>query len=268
MRIRAIKPEFWRSDDIDALSLEDRLLFIGLWSYVDDSGVGLDRESSIAADLFAGDLARDFRETSLRVHGGLKRLFQAGLVLRYEVKGKRYIHVVKFGSHQKINRPTASRLPPPTSPDAKPHVPLTEDSVNPPVKNTLGTGEQGNRGTGEITELSLRSSSGAEAPRADPDRITAQTVAAVWVDSVRANGTDPSKAQIGQVARYAKELLGRNHPDRVLAAARDAGAKGYVQIDRELTVMNGRAAAAPTRIPTTTQRLTAIDNLKQPGAAS
>ena len=33
MRIRSIKPEFWRSDDITALSLEDRLLFIGLWSY-------------------------------------------------------------------------------------------------------------------------------------------------------------------------------------------------------------------------------------------
>lgn len=29
MRIRSTKPEFWRSDDIAALALEDRLLFIG-----------------------------------------------------------------------------------------------------------------------------------------------------------------------------------------------------------------------------------------------
>ncbi len=35
VRIRSIKPEFWRSDDIDALSVFERLLFIGLWSYVD-----------------------------------------------------------------------------------------------------------------------------------------------------------------------------------------------------------------------------------------
>jgi hypothetical protein len=29
MRIRSIKPEFWRSDDIARLSWDDRLLFIG-----------------------------------------------------------------------------------------------------------------------------------------------------------------------------------------------------------------------------------------------
>ena len=40
MRIRSIKPEFWTSDDITALAVDDRLLFIGLWSYVDDNGVG------------------------------------------------------------------------------------------------------------------------------------------------------------------------------------------------------------------------------------
>ena len=30
MRIRSIKPEFWRSEDIADLTVEDRLLFIGL----------------------------------------------------------------------------------------------------------------------------------------------------------------------------------------------------------------------------------------------
>ena len=63
MRIRSIKPEFWRSDDIDCLDWPTRLLFIGLWSYVDDNGVGRDRESDIAADLFSGDLSRDPRDT-------------------------------------------------------------------------------------------------------------------------------------------------------------------------------------------------------------
>ena len=62
MRIRSIKPEFWRSPDISDLAIEDRLLFIGLWSYVDDNGVGQDRVSTICADLFADDLSRDPRE--------------------------------------------------------------------------------------------------------------------------------------------------------------------------------------------------------------
>ena len=48
MRIRSIKPEFWRSDDVNSMCIEDRLLFIGLWSYVDDNGVGIDRHSDIA----------------------------------------------------------------------------------------------------------------------------------------------------------------------------------------------------------------------------
>ena len=43
MRIRTVKPEFWRSEDVSRLPVADRLLFIGLWSYVDDNGVGVDR---------------------------------------------------------------------------------------------------------------------------------------------------------------------------------------------------------------------------------
>ncbi len=72
MRIRSIKPEFYRSDDIDALDWESRFLFIALWSYVDDNGVGLDKLASIAADLFAGDLERDPQETFARVSRGCR----------------------------------------------------------------------------------------------------------------------------------------------------------------------------------------------------
>ena len=39
MRIRSIKPEFWTSDDVAQHDWNTRLLFIGLWSYVDDNGV-------------------------------------------------------------------------------------------------------------------------------------------------------------------------------------------------------------------------------------
>jgi hypothetical protein len=81
MRIRSIKPEFWRSDDITALSREHRLLFIGLWSYVDDNGVGIDDHRQIAADLFA--LEDDLKEARDFVREGLATLAQAGLITRY-----------------------------------------------------------------------------------------------------------------------------------------------------------------------------------------
>lgn len=74
----------------------------------------------------------------------------------------------------------------------------------------------------------------------DSETITARSVVAAWVDANRENGADPSRAQIGQVAKLAGELLTRNDPGMVLAAAKSSGAKGYPQIDRELTVLAGR----------------------------
>ena len=67
MRIRSIKPEFWRSRDIAKLDWDTRLVFIGLWSYVDDNGVGKDIDYDIIGDLFASDLIKDPRETVARV---------------------------------------------------------------------------------------------------------------------------------------------------------------------------------------------------------
>lgn len=111
MRIRSIKPEFWRSDDITALSREDRLLFIGLWSYVDDNGVGIDDYRSIAADLFA--LEDDQKEIRDYVREGLATLSRALLIARYEVDGRRYIHITSWKKHQRVDRPNKVRYPEP-----------------------------------------------------------------------------------------------------------------------------------------------------------
>lgn len=147
MRIRSIKPEFWRSDDIAALSLEDRLLFIGLWSYVDDSGVGIDKPALICADLFALDMERDFREAYGRVTGGLETLSLRGLITRYTVHGKPYLYVNTWTKHQRIEKPSKARFPSPTCEDAV----LRESSRNTPVAlrdmSGPGAGEQGSRGT-------------------------------------------------------------------------------------------------------------------------
>jgi hypothetical protein len=191
MRIRAIKPEFWRSDDIDRLDwhtrllfiglwsyVDDngvgrdresdidrldwhtRLLFIGLWSYVDDNGVGRDRESDIAADLFSSDLSRDPRDTLARVADGLQQLSAGGQITRYTVAGKAFLYVIAWENHQKIDRPAKARYPLPDKADP-PETKGSSDSsrdhretvanVSRDRRETpsTGTGEQGNRGTGE-----------------------------------------------------------------------------------------------------------------------
>lgn len=108
-RIRSIKPDFWKSEAIAALPKETRLTFIGLWSYVDDNGVGLDNEKLITAELYP--LEEDPRETLASVHRDLALLQNAGRITRYTVAGKRYLSVTNWNEHQKIDRPGKPRYP-------------------------------------------------------------------------------------------------------------------------------------------------------------
>jgi len=146
MRIRSIKPEFYRSEDIAALDWETRLLFIGLWSYVDDNGVGRDVEPLISADLFALD--RDPLESLARVSRGLASLSDQGLIVRYTVEKKRFLAVTGWERHQRIDKPNAPRYPGPDqgfpSESRTPREGVANDSRL--EQRNRGTGEQGNRG--------------------------------------------------------------------------------------------------------------------------
>jgi hypothetical protein len=123
VRIRSTKPEFWRSKDIAGLTFFARLLFLGLWNYVDDNGVGEDDESLIRADLFPRD---DVQEASRLIHGGLTELSFKGLIARYtdSRNGRKYLAVTGW-QHQRINKPTRSSKPTHTSE----HAVFTEGSV-------------------------------------------------------------------------------------------------------------------------------------------
>ena len=149
MRIRSIKPEFWRSDDIDALSIPDRLLFIGLWSYVDDNGVGVFSVKDIVGDLFAGDMLRDSNETLIRVKEGLKELSEHGLIEIYTHDGRTYLAIANWDRHQRVPNPNKTRYPRPSADSETPLVLFNESLIRPHESLRTGTGEQGNRGTGE-----------------------------------------------------------------------------------------------------------------------
>jgi hypothetical protein len=145
LRIRSIKPEFYRSPDITDLAVEDRLLFIGLWSYVDDNGVGRDVESDIIGDLFSMDMFRESRETVARVSRGLSNLSERGLIVRYTVDERPFLFVAAWERHQRIDKPAKPRYPRPDHENAILATPSRDLREIP----APGTGEQGNRGTGE-----------------------------------------------------------------------------------------------------------------------
>ena len=182
MRIRTIKPEFWRSEDIAALSIEDRLLFIGLWSYVEDNGVGRDEPQLIQCDLYPLDT---FTEGSVRTHGGLMRLSQQGLITRFEgPDGRRYLQINSWDKHQKINRPSKPRFPQYnaenctlTEGSLSPHCTLTEDSL--PEQGTgnreQGTGKHTLLGPSHETEAAETASAELVTVSADAAPATANT---------------------------------------------------------------------------------------------
>jgi hypothetical protein len=128
-------------------------------------------------------------------------------------------------------------------------------SINPPV-NGSRKGHSTPTGEGPPTPAPTpapSSSSFTNSLREFAGTVDAQAVTGAWVDAARTNGTEPSRSQIGQVGRLARELLAKNDPSRVLAAATAAGAKGFATIDRELTAMAGRKTTTDA-LPTHTHR--------------
>lgn len=194
MRIRTIKPEFWSSEDVAELDWDTRLLYVGLWSYVDDNGVGRDVEKLIVAELFP--LEDDPRETLARVSRGLQTLSERGHITRYEVDGKPFLFVNAWDTHQRIDKPAKARYSRPTSENA----PIRESVAKPSreCRDTLapGTEEQGNRGTEEK----------------DKDAHSARSFQAFWE-------IYPRKAEKRRAESAYRSALKRASPETIAAGA-------------------------------------------------
>lgn len=105
-RIRTIKPSFFRDLTIGALPLGARLTYIGLWTYVDDAGRGVDDTRLIKAELWP----LDDKYTATKVGQDLDELVERGRICRYQDAGHSYLHVVQWGRHQKISHPQPSAI--------------------------------------------------------------------------------------------------------------------------------------------------------------
>jgi hypothetical protein len=106
-RIRTIKPDAFKSDSLAHVNRGVRWTFAGLWTYADDSGRGRDDVRLVKAELYALD---DEVPLSL-VAEDLNQLEQIGSICRYEVDGKRYFHLPRWGDHQRVSHPTPSKFP-------------------------------------------------------------------------------------------------------------------------------------------------------------
>ena len=107
-RIRTIKPEFPQSQSIGRVSRDARVLFIMMWTIADDEGRGRGAPKMLASLLFPYD-----DDAPGLVEDWLQELVEVGCIILYEVENTQYFQIVKWREHQKIDRPTPSRLPGP-----------------------------------------------------------------------------------------------------------------------------------------------------------
>lgn len=112
-RIRTIKPELLTSRNVSTYSDALFRTFVGLFCYVDDKGRGENDPELIKAEI----APRIKSKTPKLIAGHVAELAKGvdPPLCCYEVAGVPYFHLVNFvagAKHQRINRPTPSKLPP------------------------------------------------------------------------------------------------------------------------------------------------------------
>lgn len=148
-RIRTIKPEIWTDEDLAEISEPAMLLAMGLLNHADDEGYFRANPALIKAVVFP------LREPSVSIHGMLSELSNVGYLTLYKGDdGKRYGLINGFVKHQRINRPTPSKI--------KALCVFTEDSVS--DHGAITEDSPLEQGTGKVKEKTP-----SESKRKTPD---------------------------------------------------------------------------------------------------
>ncbi len=122
-RIRTIKPDMGESKNFAKLSFAARYFFCLLLCHIDDEGRLEYFPKRLAGDMYAED--EDVSASTIR--GWVEECVNAELVQEYSVGDANYLFLPTFLKHQKIEKPSASKCPPPPG-----FEPKTDDSPNTP----------------------------------------------------------------------------------------------------------------------------------------
>lgn len=157
-RIRYIKPEFWEDTDIAELSLPARLLYIGLWNFMDRRGVIEADVRLVKKNVFP----YDDEITGKKITAFLAELVDEGFLSAVEHGGKRYYYCPTFQKHQNFHPSERNKYEIPDSVLQASYQQLTSQllaSFN-NLTSTTGTGTGTGTGTAEVGPTSPAPSSG------------------------------------------------------------------------------------------------------------
>ncbi|MFD8703624.1 hypothetical protein ACFV1W_13495 [Kitasatospora sp. NPDC059648] len=107
-RIRPVKPETWVSETLAEVSIPAMLTFLGMTNHADDQGRHRDNAAIVCGLIWP--MRDEITRTDVEDH--LQQLASVGAICRYTgCDGRKYFHYPTWRKHQKIDKPSLSRLP-------------------------------------------------------------------------------------------------------------------------------------------------------------
>ena len=223
-RIRTIKPEFTTDEELSALPAETHLFAAGLLCYSDDEGYFNANPGLVKAAIFP------LRESSVSVPDMLQQLEKIGyLQLGKTSDGKHWGKVVKFSIHQRVNRPTPSRIKNlgiVWEDSLTTHLQLTESSLPERKGKEQGTGKGMDLPEGT---KNVPSSSGEPA---EQNGETLETPVGLFGEPIVTTGEKPRQQALRNVFAYYVTVMRRNPKAYTLTPLRQR--KGLARLDDAL----------------------------------
>lgn len=254
-RIRSIKPDFWDSADTARASLRTRLLYIAMWNWADDYGIGDATPLRLIGFAFPNDNipAADYPTLLSDVRGAFG-------VVYFEHAGRPYYVIPAWEAHQRTEKKAkareglveAAKAAIAADQGADADSPTDSADVPTPSGGSSGAGsrkgERGNRGTGED-----------EAPLPEPPDDPYEPIDAEVVEPPTQidNPSRPQKVHPSNAAKsVVRQTLGNDYPrvtvDRLAAQVEKLAREGHSDalIRESLTAWDKRRNAIPEWLPT------------------
>lgn len=214
MKIRSVRPEFFTDPMMASLDPMVRLLYVGLWCYVDDEGRGEWLPKQIEGAIFPFE--------DVDIHALLEQLVRSARIVRYTDGDREFFHIPTFSEYQKPNRKYDSRLPDPSKcsqPTSRSASAVREQRVR-SVYAHAGEGEGEGVGRGNTHREGESEGEGVSEPK-----LPAQRALDLWeavtgtrltrgdrrrdhakaADFLAATGLDPDTADFRAFLEYAHE---------------------------------------------------------------
>jgi len=144
-RIRYLKPDFFKDEDIKELSFEARLFYQGLWIQADREGRGEDRPERLKIEIMPYDEVD--AEEIMRLLAHHKKNGKRPFIVRYEIDGEKYYQIINWQKHQRPHKTEReSDIPPPPKELLTVKQPLNNRC---PINISVGNGDGDGKENGE-----------------------------------------------------------------------------------------------------------------------